>query len=251
MEEQQNIFHNTSIPISNGFTGNDAAATVAAAEHHMMVNMIQEQQRQQQLLQQQQQQLQQQHQVQPQQLQQQVQAVSHTDTINNKAHTTASTSTNNNAQSSHSTTKKIDPHQFDGMSREELIARLVELEKEKHHIVDNSDTEHEEDEEAEAEEEEEDNTLITEQQKIRTCNWANCGEKFDVLQKLISHITEAHVGGGKPTYRCEWENCNRNNKPFTKRHKMYNHLRTHTGERPFACPKPGKIYFIFRNSRLD
>ncbi|KAI9247393.1 hypothetical protein EDC94DRAFT_506618, partial [Helicostylum pulchrum] len=73
---------------------------------------------------------------------------------------------------------------------------------------------------------------------VRTCLWVNCGQKFDILQKLISHITEVHVGGGKATYRCEWQKCARSNKPFTKRHKMYNHLRTHTGERPFACPKP-------------
>ncbi|KAI9253835.1 hypothetical protein BDA99DRAFT_442969, partial [Phascolomyces articulosus] len=33
--------------------------------------------------------------------------------------------------------------------------------------------------------------------------------------------------------------CPRNQKPFTKRHKMHNHLRTHTGERPFECKEPG------------
>ncbi|KAI8065370.1 uncharacterized protein B0P05DRAFT_451846, partial [Gilbertella persicaria] len=65
-----------------------------------------------------------------------------------------------------------------------------------------------------------------------------CGEIFDDLQNLTTHISDTHVGGGKPTYRCEWEKCPRINKPFTKRHKMHNHLRTHTGERPFACPKP-------------
>ncbi|KAI8144549.1 hypothetical protein BJV82DRAFT_607679 [Fennellomyces sp. T-0311] len=43
----------------------------------------------------------------------------------------------------------------------------------------------------------------------------------------------------QPTYSCEWEGCPRNQKPFTKRHKMYNHLRTHTGERPFVCTKSG------------
>lgn len=45
----------------------------------------------------------------------------------------------------------------------------------------------------------------------------------------------------QPTYLCEWEGCPRNQKPFTKRHKMYNHLRTHTGERPFVCQKEGKM----------
>ncbi|GAA5814775.1 hypothetical protein MFLAVUS_008277 [Mucor flavus] len=115
----------------------------------------------------------------------------------------------------------IDPKQFDTMSREQLIARLVALEKEKHCITDDDE-----------------NTTEDEQEPIRTCLWVNCGQKFDILQKLISHITEVHVGGGKATYRCEWQKCARINKPFTKRHKMYNHLRTHTGERPFACPKP-------------
>lgn len=74
----------------------------------------------------------------------------------------------------------IDPKQFDAMSREQLIARLVALEKEKHCITDDDE-----------------NTTEDEQEPIRTCLWVNCGQKFDILQKLISHITEVHVGGGK------------------------------------------------------
>ncbi|KAI8086159.1 uncharacterized protein BX664DRAFT_245436, partial [Halteromyces radiatus] len=97
---------------------------------------------------------------------------------------------------------------FAGMSRDQLIARLVELEKEK-------------------------------QNQSMICGWQNCGQRFDGLQLLIAHLGDSHVGSGKATYSCEWENCTRNQKPFTKRHKMFNHLRTHTGERPFVCTEEG------------
>ncbi|KAI9475590.1 MAG: hypothetical protein EXX96DRAFT_540175 [Benjaminiella poitrasii] len=124
----------------------------------------------------------------------------------------------------------INAKQFEDMSREQLITRLIMLEKEKQHMnTEEDDTE----EEVTGEEEE---TIATTREL--TCLWTGCGENFDILQKLITHLTEIHVGGGKATYRCEWQNCPRTDKPFTKRHKMYNHLRTHTGERPFACPKP-------------
>ncbi|ORY03539.1 hypothetical protein K493DRAFT_206889, partial [Basidiobolus meristosporus CBS 931.73] len=68
------------------------------------------------------------------------------------------------------------------------------------------------------------------------CLWGDCSRSFPALDVLISHIGQEHIGSGKASYKCEWQGCPRNQKPFTKRHKMYNHLRTHTGERPFQCP---------------
>ncbi|KAI9323434.1 hypothetical protein BX666DRAFT_1820021, partial [Dichotomocladium elegans] len=63
-------------------------------------------------------------------------------------------------------------------------------------------------------------------------------------------IRDDHVGSGKAAYICFWEGCPRHKKPFTKRHKMYNHMRTHTGERPFACTVPGCIKRFSRPDSL-
>ncbi|CAO3661718.1 unnamed protein product [Rhizopus stolonifer] len=75
-------------------------------------------------------------------------------------------------------------------------------------------------------------------QKIQ-CEWKECRKEFDQLQELIAHVNNEHIGSGKPSYFCEWKNCQRNEKPFIKRHKMYNHLRTHTGEKLFICTEEG------------
>jgi hypothetical protein len=71
------------------------------------------------------------------------------------------------------------------------------------------------------------------------CGWINCGQEFDIMDDLIVHVRDIHIGSGKPMYSCEWEGCPRNQKPFTKRHKMHNHVRTHTGERPYVCTVEG------------
>lgn len=67
------------------------------------------------------------------------------------------------------------------------------------------------------------------------CRWLHCQVRTSTIEELTIHIRDDHVGSGKPAYFCYWAGCPRSRKPFTKRHKMHNHMRTHTGERPFQC----------------
>lgn len=69
------------------------------------------------------------------------------------------------------------PTNFKHMSREQLIARLLVLENEKSSSNNNSKSQ--------------------QQPVITRCRWKGCTKKFDILKKLISHLTEVHVGGGK------------------------------------------------------
>ncbi|RKP33775.1 hypothetical protein BJ085DRAFT_22311, partial [Dimargaris cristalligena] len=71
------------------------------------------------------------------------------------------------------------------------------------------------------------------------CQWDDCNLVFPSLASLVDHLSSDHIGSGKSTYVCGWRGCNRHHRPFTKRHKMFNHLRTHTGEKPFPCPVEG------------
>ncbi|ORX43845.1 hypothetical protein DM01DRAFT_1378645 [Hesseltinella vesiculosa] len=67
------------------------------------------------------------------------------------------------------------------------------------------------------------------------CRWESCDTVTYSMSQLTEHLCRVHVGKGKAVYYCGWNGCPRRDKPFTKRHKMHNHLRTHTGERPFVC----------------
>ncbi len=48
-----------------------------------------------------------------------------------------------------------------------------------------------------------------------------------------------------------WEECPREGKAFKAKYKLINHIRVHTGEKPFPCPFPGcgKVFARSENSQ--
>lgn len=73
------------------------------------------------------------------------------------------------------------------------------------------------------------------------------------MHEIVAHITVEHVGGPEQTnHSCYWQNCTRDGRPFKAKYKLVNHIRVHTGEKPFPCPFPGcgKVFARSENLKI-
>ncbi|XP_038145452.1 zic family member 6 [Cyprinodon tularosa] len=93
------------------------------------------------------------------------------------------------------------------------------------------------------------------------CRWSDgkeagagklpCSRAFGTMYELVTHVTVEHVGGPEHSeYICHWENCSRDRKPFKAKYKLVNHVRVHTGEKPFPCPFHGCEKVFARSENL-
>ncbi|CAG9535695.1 unnamed protein product [Cercopithifilaria johnstoni] len=87
------------------------------------------------------------------------------------------------------------------------------------------------------------------------CQWIErnriCGRLFYSIEHIVSHLQHEHVGVSDTAFHvCQWKDCSRRGKIFKAKYKLVNHIRVHTGERPFPCTMCSKVFARSENLKI-
>ncbi|XGW15904.1 hypothetical protein V3C99_001393 [Haemonchus contortus] len=88
------------------------------------------------------------------------------------------------------------------------------------------------------------------------CEWINetgkdCGMMFATSSQVAAHVSQHHIGFIEMTaHVCLWRNCDRVGKPFKAKYKLVNHIRVHTGEKPFRCEQCNREFARSENLKI-
>ncbi|VDO40996.1 unnamed protein product [Haemonchus placei] len=79
----------------------------------------------------------------------------------------------------------------------------------------------------------------------------DCGMMFATSSQVAAHVSQHHIGFIETSaHVCLWRNCDRVGKPFKAKYKLVNHIRVHTGEKPFRCEQCNREFARSENLKI-